>query len=1016
MSQSIKIEPNEPQELLHTPGETRPVTAALSKIIATKTIDILEYAVAEAQKFLQDLKEVCNHESVENKDAQTQAADIDKLLAQVERNRVVIGVVGNTGAGKSSVINAILDEERLVPTNCMRACTAVVTEISWNVSTDANSRYRAEIEFISHDEWQKEVGMLLLEMTNDNGDLVRDANDPNTDAGVAWAKFSSVYPAWTRTMLSECTINRLLSDDNVSNVLGTTKMISDSSAAAFYNELQKFVDSKEKISKKGKEVRQMEFWPLIKVVRIYTKAAALSTGCVLVDLPGVHDTNVARAAVAEGYMKQCTGIWVVAPIARAVDDQAAHTLIGNSFKRQLKFDGGFSNVTFICSKTDDISVTEAIGTLELHDEVEEFMVEERECNQEIKDNREWVENLQEKEDSLEDAEKNVNKERNMWKNLRLKIEEGNTVYAPVSAGDKRKNEPMQDSSIEKRLKITDYMFLDALSVTEYEYSRQGCESVSDDVATPPMPLILEDVKAKLEDLKKTRKSIVCQKNEISDQKRIFRQRTRDCKTILQTIQNEISRICISGRNDYARLAIQRDFAAGIKELDQEIAIEEDIWKFDPSEEYRDYDEIGRALPVFCVSARAYQKLCGHYEIDADVAGFKTQEGTEIPQLQKHCREIALCPQIQSACAFLSNVSRQLITLSLWAKRDEPDIIITHEDRVKQANHLDEALKELEQALTDTVSACVDGMKRGLSSRIFNKYPELVKKAIGEASDTTEKWGAPKAVGGLSWSTYRAVVRRGGAFKSPTVGFRDFNADLVEPIVKRLTKGWASAFQNKFPQAFATLTESCNKILQTFHHDVEGRLESDDLNTSGLGVLQTQIDAHKQQFSDLQQALLATMTEHQRQANREFGPIIEDAMQPAYQACKTASGIGSFGLMKEAMLKHVNEHKETMFDHATNLVGKYLETMCEALKGLMEEKVKEIHAMIKTDYERVLGAGKSEDEAKQNLVLRSEMMDMLNTVNARFEPILLGEGSFEVDKFQAGESMSTFGIHRSADVF
>jgi hypothetical protein len=61
--------------------------------------------------------------------------------------------------------------------------------------------------------------------------------------------------------------------------------------------------SKEKVtedSKKKKEKKQMEFWPLIKVVRIYTKAEALSTGAVIVDLPGVHDSNAARAAVAAG--------------------------------------------------------------------------------------------------------------------------------------------------------------------------------------------------------------------------------------------------------------------------------------------------------------------------------------------------------------------------------------------------------------------------------------------------------------------------------------------------------------------------------------------------------------------------------------------------------------------------------------------------------------------------------------------------------------------------------------------
>jgi len=79
--------------------------------------------------------------------------------------------------------------------------------------------------------------------------------------------------------------------------------------------------------------------------------------------------DAARAAVAAGYQKQCTGLWIVAPINRAVDDKSAKVLLGESFKRQMKYDGAYSRITFICSKTDDISVMEAVDTLELEEEI-----------------------------------------------------------------------------------------------------------------------------------------------------------------------------------------------------------------------------------------------------------------------------------------------------------------------------------------------------------------------------------------------------------------------------------------------------------------------------------------------------------------------------------------------------------------------------------------------------------------------------------------------------------------------
>ncbi len=84
----------------------------------------------------------------------------------------------------------------------------------------------------------------------------------------------------------------------------------------------------------------------------------MSTGACLVDLPGVRDANAARAKVSENYLQNCSQIWIVAPIKRAVDDGTAKELLGEQFKRRLLMDGQYGNVAFICTQTDACEATE----------------------------------------------------------------------------------------------------------------------------------------------------------------------------------------------------------------------------------------------------------------------------------------------------------------------------------------------------------------------------------------------------------------------------------------------------------------------------------------------------------------------------------------------------------------------------------------------------------------------------------------------------------------------------------
>jgi hypothetical protein len=56
----------------------------------------------------------------------------------------------------------------------------------------------------------------------------------------------------------------------------------------------------------------------------------------------------------------------------------------------------------------------------------------------------------------------------------------------------------------------------------------------------------------------------------------------------EKIDVELSSKCIVGRNGYSRDAIRQDYAAGIRELDQEIAEKEDAENFDPEGEFSPY--------------------------------------------------------------------------------------------------------------------------------------------------------------------------------------------------------------------------------------------------------------------------------------------------------------------------------------------------------------------------------------------------------------------------------------------
>ncbi|MCJ1284331.1 hypothetical protein MMC26_003662 [Xylographa opegraphella] len=967
-------------------------TFQLQNLIADASLDVLEKSVERGVKFLDDLKGPLLEKVESSEDAKQWVQQIDKLRNQAVKTRTVIGVVGNTGAGKSSVINAMLDEERLVPTNTMRACTAVVTELSYNYDDDA---YRAEIEFITIADWEKELQILFKDLLDDNGNVSRDCANPDTDAGIAYAKIKAVYPKKTKEDISNSNIKGMLQD--VSHLLGNTRKIRESDSLMFYERLQHFVDSKEKVTgKKDKdkknEPKEMEFWPLIKVVRIFVKSPALATGAVIVDLPGVHDANAARAAVAEGYMKQCTGLWIVAPIIRAVDDKAAKNLLGESFKRQLKMDGGFSSVTFICSKTDDISLTEASDSLGL-DEVNGPAWEEMDgYAKKQKELKKELEVLGQTKTVYGETVADVDEQLELWEELEAKIKDGNTVYPPNH--DKKRKKSAAESP-RKKAKLSrdddDDDFID--DEEEVVEEDDDVEEEDETTSSTNPPLTEEQITSKISELRTTKKEGRRQRTELDQKMKAIRTEIAAAKVAEERIESQISKVCIEGRNAYSKSAIQLDFAAGMKELDQEIAAEDDEENFDPEADIRDYDEVARSLPVFCVSSRGYQKLQGRLKKDPAVPGFQSLEQTEIPQLQAHCKQLTVAGRTTACKRFMTNLSQLLNSMNLWASNDGTGANLMPEKRAKEAKFLQKSLENLESGLEKIISTVVNDLKEELADNIFDKYETAVPHALVKATRTCTDWGRPvnredRAAGGYFWSSYKAVCRRNGVYANAQ-GPHDWNQALSDPMLKTLAGGWERTFTRRAPAVLAGLAKNAGNLFSAFHQDIDARARRTGASVAGLHMLQQQLQVYGDIFKDLFATTKESIDNQQKDINREFVPVIEKAMAEAYEICTNERGSGSYARMKAAMNAHVERQRHTMFADSTKEVQKKLKAMLRGVEETMSNKADEVFIAMSRDYRSVLGGGDvphGEMMPKWQRAMRREVKGVINKAEKIFKRI------------------------------
>lgn len=82
------------------------------------------------------------------------------------------------------------------------------------------------------------------------------------------------------------------------------------------------------------------------------------------------------------------------------------------------------------------------------------------------------------------------------------------------------------------------------------------------------------------------------------------------------------------------------------------------------------------------------------------------------------------------------------------------------------------------------------------------------------------------------------------------------------------------------------------------------------------ILRLQLSSYKEVVKDATSKTKMDIANTQKDINREFVPIITNAMTLAYQVCTDKREPGPFRRMKPAMDQHVNNVERTMYSNAT----------------------------------------------------------------------------------------------------
>jgi len=280
--------------------------------------------------------------------------EIQSIIEDCEtKPEIEVAFIGESGVGKTSLINSVLGNKILPAGGIGKACTASIAEISWS----EDSKYHTSVEFMSKEEWLTEIKKKLMEITslkqNEESEILKfNLNElvnemPEGDR----EKFTLIYSD----------LNIEFSDINhVTENLKEKESVIECFKSGRYNFE---TDNIEKLTEYIANYlnSQNDYWPIVKKVSISGPFPILKNGLKLIDLPGWNDPNEAREKILRDFIINARFMVMSFGIKRGLRQYDINFLESESFKnffKQLMIDNRDNRLTFALTNSDNIDVDE----------------------------------------------------------------------------------------------------------------------------------------------------------------------------------------------------------------------------------------------------------------------------------------------------------------------------------------------------------------------------------------------------------------------------------------------------------------------------------------------------------------------------------------------------------------------------------------------------------------------------------------------------------------------------------